>query len=233
MPRIDPAALLIYALTVTLYGFAARETADLLLLAAVNGVPGLVLGARRSRVITLFILLGIIGMFLNALIVSNTGGAVATLGPVVVREGAIHATVNVSLRFIAIGGAALLYSSLANPREALRAFEEELGLPRGLAFSAALAFRLFSLAQRDLQDVLAVRKQRGARTIPLTPSDLRSMVTPILNVLLERGTWIGVAAELRGLRLAASRRKLSPPTDPVSLALYAAAAAQGLFMILT
>ncbi len=233
MGRIDPAALFIYVLTVTFYGFIARETADLAMLAIVNGIPGLILGARRSRVIFALIVLGIIGMFFNAILVSNTGEQVASIGPLIIREGAIRAAVNVSLRFIAIGGAALLFSSLINPREALRAFEEKLGLPRGLAFAAALAFRLFLLAQKDLEEVLAVRKQRGARTIPITPTDIKSIVSPIFNVMLERGVWIGVAAELRGLRLAASRRRLSPPFDKRSIALYLAAIIQGVFLLIT
>lgn len=233
MGKVDPAALFIYVLTVTFYGFIARETVDLAMLAVVNGVPGLILGARRSKVIFALIVLGIIGMFFNAILASNTGEQVASIGPLIIREGAVRATLNVSLRFIAIGGAALLFSSLINPREALKAFEEKLGLPRGLAFAAALAFRLFLLAQKDLEEVLAVRKQRGARTIPITPSDVKSIVSPIFNVMLERGVWIGVAAELRGLRLAASRRRLSPPLDGGSLALYLAAIIQGIFLLIT
>lgn len=233
MGRVDPAALFIYALTVTFYGFAARDTIDLAMLAVVNGVPGIILGARKSRMIFILIVLGIAGMFFNALLVANTGEPVAHVGPLVVRRGALDAALKVSLRFVAIGGAALLFSSTVSPREALKAFEEKLGLPRGLAFAAALAFRLFILAQRDLEEVMAVRRQRGARTIPVTPSDVKSIVSPILSVMLERGVWIGVAAELRGLRLAASRRRFKPPLDKGSLTLYLAAVLQGAFIIIT
>ncbi len=233
MGRVDPAALFIYVLAVTFYGFIARETIDLAMLALVNGVPGLILGARRSKVIFMLIILGIVGMFFNAIVVANKGEPVLVIGPVTIREDAIHAAMKVSLRFIAIGGAALLFSSLINPREALKAFEEKLGLPRGLAFAAALAFRLFLLAQKDLEEVLAVRKQRGVCTIPVTPGNFKSIASPIFNVMLERGVWIGVAAELRGLRLAASRRKVNPPLDRGSLALYMAAVIQGIFLLIT
>ena len=201
-----PAHLFLYALTVSGLAFAAHCRSALLALALVNAVPGLALGARRYPLLVALLLLGFLGTFLNAILVANTGPPAYHVGPLVVREGAIEAGLRVVLRISSITGASLVFLGLARPRDTLRSLEEELGLPKGVAFATALSLRLFTLAREDAKWITGVRRLRGARRIPLTPRDYESLAMPLLSVLLERAHWVGVTAELRGFSLRPRRR---------------------------
>ncbi len=216
----------------TLLAFVARGLPELALLAVANGVPGLAYGLRRYPILGLVLAIGYFGVLVNAVAVANTGAPVFSVGPLVVREGALRAAAAIGMRVTAIAGVALYYSALVNPRDALEAFQSQLGLPRGLAFSVALALRMIALLQRDLEEVMAVRRERGARRVPLTPRDFKTIAAPLLSVMVERAVWIGIAGELRGFRLNPSRPRFRPPTDARSLALYALAALQAAGLVL-
>ncbi len=196
-----PAQLFVYALIITLLVFVADNESALLTLTIINGIPGLIMGARKYPILTLLIIIGIWGTFLNALLITNTGDIVFELGPLAIREGAVHSTYMISLRFITLGGVSLIYVSSITPRDALRSLEEELRLPQGIAFSVAFALRLLKLGEHDIKEIMAMRKQRGARRIPLTPSDFESILMPLLSLMVERAKWVGIAAELRGFSL--------------------------------
>ncbi len=196
-----PAQLFVYALIITLLVFVADNESALLTLTIINGIPGLIMGARKYPILTLLIIIGIWGTFLNALLITNTGDIVFEIGPLAIREGAVNSTYMISLRFITLGGVSLIYVSSITPRDALRSLEEELRLPQGIAFSVAFALRLLKLGEHDIKEIMAMRKQRGARRIPLTPSDFESILMPLLSLMVERAKWVGIAAELRGFSL--------------------------------
>ncbi len=207
-----PAQLFLYGLIVTLLVFVARCRSALLLLALINGVPGFIVGARRYPLITALFVFGVIGTFLNSLLVVNTGEPVFSIGGLVVRSDAVNATVNITLRFFTLGGVSFIYVSMITPREAIKSLERELGLPKGIAFAVALSLRLLRLSQVDLAEISAMRRQRGARRIPLTPSDYESLILPSLSIMLERARWIGISAELRGFSLRPPSRRQFVPT---------------------
>lgn len=207
-----PAQLFIYGIIVTLLVFVADSKDALLAMALINGVPGFLLGARRYPFLTLLVVIGIWGTFLNALLLVNTGEPVFSIGPLVVREGAVNATMIIGLRFITLGGVSLLYVSQIKPRESLKSLEAELGLPKGIAFSIAFALRLLKLGEQDIREILQMRRQRGARRIPVTPSDYESLMMPLLSLMLERARWVGIAAELRGFALRENAKRTFVPT---------------------
>lgn len=210
--RPTPAQLFIYGIIVTLLVFIADSRNALLAMALINGVPGFILGARRYPFLTLLVVIGIWGTFLNALLLVNTGEPVFVIGPLIVREGAVDATIIIGLRFITLGGVSLLYVSQITPRESLKSLEAELGLPKGIAFSIAFALRLLKLGEQDIREILQMRRQRGARRIPVTPGDYESLMMPLLSLMLERARWVGIAAELRGFALRKSKKRTFIPT---------------------
>ncbi|GBF08862.1 conserved hypothetical protein [Aeropyrum pernix] len=209
-----PWALFVYGVLVTIIAIVGSGR-ELLATFLITGVPGFVLGFVRYRFLVLLIPLTVIGTFLNALAIYYTGLArepgdiVARIWVIEIPEFAVETTAVIALRVFSFAGAGLLLVSLVSPRDALRSLTEELGLPKGLAFSLAFALRLFPLIRRDLGEVMAVRRLRGYRTIPLSPSDYMSIIAPLLNVSLERAVWVGVSAELRGFRLRRVRRRLT------------------------
>ena len=220
--RPTPAQLFVYGLIVTLLVFLAGCRSALLVLAAINGVPGFARGARRYPLLVALFLLGVAGTFVNSLVLANTGRPVAHVGPLTIREGAVDATINITLRFVALAGVSLVYVTMINPREAVRSFEEELGLPKGIAFSIAFALRLLGLAQHDIAEIMAMRRQRGAPRVPIKPRDIESVLLPVMSVMLERARWVGIAAELRGFSLRPPRpRRLVPTLGLAALAFLA------------
>lgn len=221
--RPTPAQLFVYGLVVTLLVFLARCRSALILLALVNGVPGFARGARRYPLLVALFILGVAGTFVNSLILANTGRPIVQIGPLTVRQGAVDATINIALRFTALAGVSLVYVTMISPREAVRSLEEELGLPKGIAFSIAFSLRLLGLAQHDLAEIMAMRRQRGAPRIPIRPRDVETVLLPVMSVMLERARWVGIAAELRGFSLRPPRpRRLVPTLGLVVLAALAA-----------
>lgn len=204
MRRPTPTSTFLYALAVTALAFTFREARQLAAIGLPNGVLGFSLGFRRSRWIILLFSTAVWGTFLNALIFANTGIPVAQIGPLTVRMGAINATLTIGLRLLAIAGAALIFFSSTSPRDLIRHLEAELRLPKGLAFSIAYSLRLFPLMQRDFREIQLARAERGYRRVPLTPTDVRSIMLPLLSVGYERAIWTGIGAELRGF---ASRKR--------------------------
>lgn len=219
IPRPSPSILFIYGLWMALVIASERDLSDLLLLFFAVGVPGMVLGARRAVIVVYAVLVGSLGVFINSLIIANTGVEVARLGPLVVREGAVDATLSIVLRILALSGTGLLFIGLTTPRTAIRSLEEELRLPKGLAFSVAFALRMLPLIRRDFEEVRDSIRQKRDRRIPLAPSWVFSILAPMMSISLERALWVGIAAELRGFRLRKKRRRLR--VGPVDLALIA------------
>ncbi len=205
-PPVSVSALLLYSMWVTVLAVATSDPWKLGFLALVTGLPGLVLGYRRYGILVLLLGLSLLGTFMNMVLLYNVGDPVFSIGPLVVREEAWRRTVSLDLRIISLAGAGLLFASTVNPRDAVRSLEVELGMPRGLAFALAFALRLLPLVYRDLQEVMAARRMRGYKRVPITPGDYRSLFMPLLSVTVERGIWVGVAAELRGFSLRPRRR---------------------------
>ncbi len=201
----DPAYLIPYSFTVTLLAVVEESPRALLVLFLVTGVPGLALGLLRFGRMLVLLPLTVAGAFLNAMILYYLGVAgqgspvVASLGPLEVPWYAVNATVVIGLRIASIAGAGLLLSGLANPRDVVRSLEG-LGAPRGLVFSLAFALRLLPLLFAELGEVMAMRRQRGYRGVPVTPGDYATIMLPLLSVSVQRAVWVGVSAELRGFR---------------------------------
>lgn len=195
---VSVSALLLYSMWITVLAVATSDPRRLGVLALLTGLPGLLLGYRRYGILVPLLGLSLLGTFLNMLLLYNVGEPVFSLGPLTVREEAWSRTVSLNLRILTLAGTGLLFASTVNPRDAVRSLERELGMPRGLAFALSFSLRLLPLVYRDLQEVMAIRRMRGYRRVPVTPGDYRSLFMPLLSVAIERGVWVGVAAELRG-----------------------------------
>jgi len=198
---LDPAVLFIYGLVLTLVLFVDRDALSLALIGVPNALLGFALGWRKYKVLIALFLVGFAGLAINALLLTNVGPAVLVVGPLVVRAGAVNTFVTVGLRITGIAGVAFLFVSLADPAQAVRSLERKLRLPKGVCFALAYALRLIDLMNKDLREVQGVRVLRGYRSVPITPSDVKSVLTPLLSVGYERALWVGIAAELRGFRL--------------------------------
>ena len=230
--RPDPTTLFLYALSVTVLSMASRDSRILLAIALINLPLGAYLGRRRGMIFFFLYFLGLFGIFLNSLAFSNQGAAVLEVGPLVVREGAVRAFLRVFLRLSSILGAALIFYGLVDVRELLEALECTVRIPRGFVFSLAVGLRMLALLQRDAREILEMRAQRGHSRRPITPRSLSSFLRTLLSVALERGLWIGVAAELRGLSLRERRPRPYRPGS-VDVALLALLALQLTITILS
>ncbi|MEM4824015.1 MAG: energy-coupling factor transporter transmembrane component T, partial [Zestosphaera sp.] len=166
-----------------------------------------VLGGKKlpQKLLAILLLLNAWGAFLNGLYFHNFGEVIISTQAIVIRRGAIESFLLVSLRFFLVVGATLLMLGLVNVRDLIKSLERDLRIPPGIAFSIAYAFRLFPLLSKDLSEIYVARKERGVTSVVLKPSDLRSILLPLLNLSYERAVWGGISAELRGLRL----RKMS------------------------
>jgi len=231
MRRPGPTALFIYALGITVLAFAARNIYQGLVVGVPNAVVGIALGYRRARWVVALFFIGLIGIFIDALLFSNTGSPLLTTPIVVVRLGALESFAAVSLRLAAIMGGTLVFVSLVSPRELIDALESELRLPKEVAFSIAVGVRMLRVLERDAREVQFTRLQRGLRRYPVTPGDLRSFLHPLLSLGVERARWIGIAAELRGFALRRSMRRTPRVGLPEALA-YAALATEAMLVAL-
>lgn len=198
---LDPAVLFVYGLALTLVLFIDRDALSLALIGVPNAFIGFALGWRKYKVLIALFLLGFAGLAINALLLTNVGPAVLVVGPLIVRAGAVNTFVTVGLRITGIAGVAFLFVSLVDPARTVRSLERELRLPKGVCFALAYALRLINLLSKDLREVQGARILRGYRSVPITPSDIKSVLTPLLSVGYERALWVGIAAELRGFRL--------------------------------
>ncbi|MEM0297711.1 MAG: energy-coupling factor transporter transmembrane component T [Zestosphaera sp.] len=197
----------IYAIGVSVMAFVGNSVRFLLLPSLVNGMVGFTFGSKKMpvKLLLLLLLLNTWGSFVNALYFHNAGEVVMDTPFITIRSGVVESFSLVGLRFLLVVGATLVMLSMSNPRDLVRSLERDLRIPPGIAFSIAYAFRLFPLMSRDLSEVLISRKERGVRTFVLNPSNLRSVLLPLLNLSYERAVWGGISAELRGLR---SRRNV-------------------------
>mgnify|MGYP001772847267 CR=1 FL=1 len=193
--------LLIYAVAVSLLAFALRDPIQMILPFIINFLPGLYLGLKRYRLLILLLLLGVVGLFMNALLVSNTGGIIFAWGFLVVREGAVRASLDIFLRLGMITGGTLLFVSLTDPRRVIRDLERDLRLPSGIIFALFYALRLYPLLSRDLEEIRMCLLQRSKKIRFLTPGELQAILYPLLSIGIERAVWAGISAEMRGLSL--------------------------------
>ncbi len=233
----QPFTVLVYSLTVTVLAVYASTYESLAVLVALTGIPGLVAGILRYRLLVALLPLTIVGTFLNALaiyylgVAESPGEIVASLGPIVVPEFAVDVTSRIGGRVISFAGAGMLLAALVTPRDAIRSLSDELGIPKGLSFSLSFALRMLPLLRSDMEDLLLVRRLRGHRRVPLTPGDYGSLITPLLRTAIDRALWVGLAAELRGFRLRRARRRL-PRLGLLDLILLLALTLQALAVIL-
>lgn len=207
MIKPRPSTLFIYGLTITILAFIARSLEQLLVINVVNAPLGLFLGfKRRLRIFIILFFIGLVGLFINALVFTNTGRPVITLSFLIIREGALLGFAKVTLRLLAILGATLIFITQVNVREFIKSLEGELRLPKDIAFATAIGLRMLSIVERDSREIQLTRIQRGFRKYPITPGDIGSYLRPLLSLGIERATWIGIAAELRGYALRKPRR---------------------------
>lgn len=199
--RYRESTLFLYALGVSLIAFLTSSIKSLVIPSLSNGVLGLVLGSKKMpwKLLAALLILNMWGAFLNGLYFHNFGDVIISTQVIVVRKGAIESFLLVSFRFFLIVGSTLLMLGLTNVRELIKSLETDLRIPSGIAFSIAYAFRLFPLLSKDLSEIYIARKERGFTSIIIRPSNLRSILLPLLNLSYERAVWGGISAELRGL----------------------------------
>ena len=193
--------LLIYALIISTLAFVLRDPVKMLVLIIINFVSGTILGFTSYRLIIILFLLGFIGLFLNSLLISNTGETLLTIGPLTIRENALKASMNIFMRLGIIAGGTMIFISLTDPRRVIRDLERDLRLPSGIVFSIFYALRLYPLMIRDYEEIQIARLQRFKRRTILVPQDILNILQPLLSIGLERAVWAGISAELRGLSL--------------------------------
>lgn len=201
MTRIRPSILFIYSLVLSMEAFLFREPSSIWMIAIPNLLAGIILGFRRYKLIIGLFLIGYIGLFINSLIVSNIGEEVIRIWFITVRSGAVESANSIFMRLGLITGATLLFLSLSNPLDTVKALENDLRLPKGPTFSIYYGLRLFPLVERIYRDVRFMRMQRGYRGYIVTPNDLKTFLLPILSNLLDKAYWTGIAVELRGFSL--------------------------------
>jgi len=204
--KASPSMLFIYGLFLTLMAFLLRNIEALALLALLNFTIGIILGGKKFKMLLVAFAISLAGVLTNALVFAG-GEPLWSLGFIVIRKGAVRGFIEVSLKLTLLLSATLIFSSLTNPRDLLRSLESELGVPKQLSFMVSLSLRLFRIFERDLAEIQLIRRSRGLRVTPLTLSDWESLLTPLLSIGLERGRWIGIAAELRGFSLRKIERK--------------------------
>jgi len=200
MMRPHVLSTFIYAIVITLAAFIVRNTLWLAIASLVSIIIGSIYGGRRILYMLLLVVIGFFGVFLNALFFANTGREVASIGFITVREHAIEESVIVALRLLLIAGAGSVLALTHSSSEIARGLTRELGLPYSIALAVAFALRSMPLIKQDLDDIVFMRKQRGYGRIPLTPSGVSSVLTPLLSIGYNRALWGGISAELRGLR---------------------------------
>ncbi|MEM1611323.1 MAG: energy-coupling factor transporter transmembrane component T [Sulfolobales archaeon] len=205
MRRPSPSIFLIYSLGVTLEAFILRDPLKLSILCIANLALALYMGFRGFKAVSLLVAIGFWGVFINALAVANQGDVVVYLGPLAIREGALKAVIEITLRLLAISLAGLAFISLSDPSTLIRELVKGFRIPPGIAFSLSYALRLIPLVRRDYGEIVIARVERGFRRNPLTPGDIASILMPLLSIGLERAIWAGISAELRGLRLRRQR----------------------------
>ncbi|RLE93855.1 MAG: hypothetical protein DRN04_05760 [Thermoprotei archaeon] len=202
----SPSILFVYGLFLTLMAFLLKNISALALLALLNFTVGLALGGKRFKMLLVAFIISLIGVLTNALVFAG-GEPLWSWGFIVVRKGAIRGFIEVSLKLTLLLSATLIFSSLTNPRELLKSLESELGVPKQLSFMVSLSLRLLRIFEKDLAEIQLIRRSRGLRATPITLSDWESLLTPLLSIGLERGRWIGIAAELRGFSLRKVEKK--------------------------
>ena len=200
MRRPSTSILFIYGLVITLLAFIYRDPYSLLLISIPNAAIGFVLGFKRAKLIVILLLISVWGTFLNAVLVANHGPIVCVWGPIIIRQGAFQALVQVELRLLAIAGAALIFVGTARPEEIIRDLEAELRLPKSITFSLAYALRLIPLMKRDYGEIMLCRRERGYRQVAYLPRDIKTLLLPLLSIAYQRALWAGITVELRGFR---------------------------------
>lgn len=198
----------IYAVVATSLAFIVRDTAWLALVALTSLLLSMLYGGRKVLYMLLLVAVGLIGVFINAVFFANTGEVVVNLGFIVIRSRALLEFTVVSLRLLLVAGAGGVFALTHSSSEIARGLSRELGLPYTVTLAVAFALRSIPLIKRDLDEVMFMRKQRGYRGVPLTPSTVSSILTPLLSIGYSRALWAGISAELRGLRAAKPTRKL-------------------------
>jgi len=208
LKRPSTSILFIYGLIITLLAFIYRDPYSLLLISIPNAAIGFALGFKRARLIVILLLISVWGTFLNAVLVANHGPIVCVWGPLVIRQGAFQALVQIELRLLAIAGAALVFIGTARPEEILRDLEAELRLPKSITFSLAYALRLIPLMKRDYEEIMLCRSERGYHRIAYLPKDVKTLLLPLLSIAYQRAIWAGITVELRGFRKRKPRYRL-------------------------
>ena len=207
MRKPRASAVFVYSMSVAVAAFIVQSPVQAAVLAAVNGVVGLVLGGRKFILVVALLLVGLIGLFTNILVFSNTGPPVLETPLFTLRKQGLVNLVRVASKLLAFMGAGLILASLTTPRELVESLETELRLPQTIVFPLAVALRMVKLVQKDAAEIGYMRMQRGLRRTPVTPEDIAGYLRPLISLGLERATWIGIAAELRGFSSRKPRRR--------------------------
>jgi len=208
---LSPSILFLYSLSLTISAFVFRDIRSLLLILTVNLPIGIIVGYEKFKLFLIPFLISLIGVLINALIFAG-GTPIAAVGQLKIRSGAIYGFADVSLRLGIMLSASLVFSSLTNPRLLLKSLETELWLPKEASFMVALSLRLLSIFEKDIHEIRLIRRSRGLRETPVTPVDWKSILTPLFSLGVQRGRWIGIAAETRGFRYRKPERKILRPS---------------------
>ncbi len=207
---LSPSILFLYSLSLTISAFVFRDIRSLILILAVNLPIGIVVGYEKFKLFLVPFFVSLLGVLINALIFAR-GTPLASVGPLKIRSGALYGFADVSLRLGIMLSASLIFSSLTNPRLLLKSLEAELWMPKEASFMVALSLRLLSIFEKDIHEIRLIRRSRGLRETPVTPSDWRSLLTPLFSLGIQRGKWMGIATELRGFRYRKPVRKILKP----------------------
>lgn len=203
--KYSASIVFIYVMSVSVIVLVLQDVSKILVFTIINALMGLILARKKFVILIVLFMIGMIGLVINILLVSNTGQPVLVTPFFVLREQGLINIVRVAGKLLTFMGAGLTLAALVSPREFIDSLERELGFPKEIVFPLALALRMIKLMQSEVEEIKHVRMERRLRTIPILPGDIADYLRPLLSLGLERAQWIGIAAELRAF----SQRKVS------------------------
>lgn len=203
--KYSASIVFVYVMSVSVIVLVLQDVSKILIFTITNALMGLALARRKFVILIILFMIGLFGLVINVILVSNTGQPVLVTPFFVLREHGLINIVRVAGKLLTFMGAGLTLAALVSPREFIDSLERELCFPKEVVFPLALALRMIKLMQSEVEEIKHVRIERRLRTTPILPGDIADYLRPLLSLGLERAQWIGIAAELRAF----SQRKVS------------------------
>jgi energy-coupling factor transport system permease protein len=219
--KLASAAILLGALTATgSTASLAASMALLLTLTSASGIPVRFAMRGVRAAVPMMLLIGLLQVF--AIPANDTGRVLATIGPVRVTTGDLHAAASMLLRFASLILLVGLTTSVTSTREMTHGIEillapaSRIGLPgHELALMITVALRFLPILAMEAENIAKAQVSRGAsfgsgrggvlrRTRVLLP-----LLVPLFLAALRRAEMLALAMEARGYAGGRGRTRLA------------------------